>query len=579
MLRTKDRTELRCYLLLAILYVLIMMLTEPETHGDTPQYVAEVVSVVQADHGVGADSLWEFGHVIWRPSGWLAYLAVGSLVRPLVGSNPGRVVNAIFSAISLCSGLGVILVAYSIGRALGLSRGLATLLGLGIVSTNSVLNWAHTGSSYVPGLMAQLIGIRLLANAAQSQPLAGPRAYTAGIALGISVCLWFPYILSLPGMLLFAYCGMDAPLSLRGDPERERLAEPSARGRALSLCKVALALFLTGVMLYAPGAVAKKIYSVQAFKAWVSDSAHGVSQTMGIVRIATGVPRTFLNLGDHGIGLKRLYLKDPYAQAALRDVLNTVWKILLVYLFLVVLAWKLWTSRVGRRLLWPLLFVAIPIAFFAIALFEPSGSERYMPGYAMGLVATAWALRDSPVPQWDRAMLWILLPAMLVVNLPAYRVGSGMEQFSPDIARIRVIKAALRPNSRVMVLSFRDGIERFYARYPFDPLHLGSRLPLAEVVEIGSTGAARWRQECATIALETWQHGGDFWISSRLLAERPLSSWGWVEGDGPHAKWTDIRTFFGRFDIDSSVGEPDGFVRVAPSAGNTRLLRGELSGP
>src|SRR5262249_35260202 len=157
--------------------------------------------------------------------------------------------------------------------------------------------------------------------------------------------------------------------------------------------------------------------------------------------------------------LKRLYLKDPYAQVALGDiVVNSVWKIVFVYLFLAVLAWGLWASSAGRRLLWALVVVVIPIAFFAIVLFEPSGSERYMPGYAMGLVATAWVLRDAALPQWNRLVIWMLLPAMIVANIPVYRAGRSMGQFSPDIERIRVIKPVLRPNSRVMVLSIRDGI-------------------------------------------------------------------------------------------------------------------------
>src|ERR671921_772167 len=69
-------------------YILILWLTASLNIGDTPIYVDAILRVLSGgstrfwDHG-GFLSFWEFGHLLWRPLGWLSF----KVLRPLLNSD------------------------------------------------------------------------------------------------------------------------------------------------------------------------------------------------------------------------------------------------------------------------------------------------------------------------------------------------------------------------------------------------------------------------------------------------------------------------------------------------------------
>jgi hypothetical protein len=125
----------------------------------------------------------------------------------------------------------------------------------------------------------------------------------------------------------------------------------------------------------------------------------------------------------------------------------------------------------------PLAASATGLLSFALA-YEAGSAERYLPLYPMLIVVVAYVCRDFSWRRPTQAALAILLAAMIGVNLPNYAVATARQQFEPDIERIEAAKQGLPPASRVVLLSFRDGIHDFYHRFPFHPLALETQLPV-----------------------------------------------------------------------------------------------------
>jgi hypothetical protein len=87
----------------------------------------------------------------------------------------------------------------------------------------------------------------------------------------------------------------------------------------------------------------------------------------------------------------------------------------------------------------------------------------------------------------------------------------------------------------------------------------------------------RFRQVCAAEVANAWQHGGDVWISRRLIAERPLPEWDWVEGDTAGVGWRDLSGYYRQFATDAETGGADGFLRIAADPENRLLLASYIS--
>jgi hypothetical protein len=537
----------------------VILLTGPHSYSDTNMYAAEI----QQAGSVSDASLWDFGHLLWRPAGWLAYRATAAWLEPRIGASYFVVFPPLI-AVNLAAGLACVLLAFVIGRSASGRVGAGLAVSAGLLASSAFLNMTQTGTAYVPGLALQLGGMAVIISAVKSERLSWAAAGLAGVLLAASCAVWVAYVLALPAAGLTVLVWDRNSLSFHSEQGRRRL---------LFLGRLTAVTFVTGAIVFGLGAAVVGISSAAEARAWLSDAGHGYAQTRNWLRIGAGIPRALLDLGNDGMTIKRYFFGDPYAQTTLLDVVEaSLWKIALVHAMLALSVWGLAATAAGRRLLLPLAASAAAVLAFALG-YEAGSAERYLPIYPILIVVVGFLCRDFSWRRPTRAGLAVLLAAMVCVNLPSFALVTARQQFDGDIRRIETARQRLRPASRVVLLSFRDGIHDFYHRFPFHPLALEGQLPVYYLTDPMEARADLWPQHAAQAMLRAWEQGGDVWVSRRLFAEKPLPEWGWVEKDNPDLLWRDVAAFFGRLDAGETIGGDDGFVRLLPDEKNMELLR------
>jgi hypothetical protein len=304
----------------------------------------------------------------------------------------------------------------------------------------------------------------------------------------------------------------------------------------------------------------------------VKGAGHGWRQSKTLLRIGTGLPRCCLALGDDGVLWKRFLFRDPYVHVGIYDVLlGSLPKLTLFYGGLVFMAATLLRSALGRRLLFLTLAALLPVAFFAVFLFEPSSIERFMPVLPFFFLAMAFQLSDL----W-RGLPWrfaaLALPALIVfTGLGFHRNGRVEKEWSPTVERIQSAEKALPTGSIVVLLDNADPILSFINNSPLHRLYPSS-LDFWVAIRLANEGIFRWRETFAEKVLPLWTTSGEIWVSARLLSPTPLPDWGWVEGDDSAIQWRELPGFFTRLEFDGRIGGPDGFVRLPKSVRNRELL-------
>jgi len=188
--------NLRTGLMWTVAYALVSYFTGAYFMADTVDYAAAA-----SGHEVGTIStFWEFGHLFWRPLGWALLHTLGPWIRYLTGPNPRIEMTHIFIALNWIAGLACILLFRALLPRLSIRPAIANVGTLALLFSNAFLNYIHSGSSYIPGLAFLLLGFYLLGIPLQSEvPTLQP--IWAASALAIAVCLWFPYVFAVPGIL------------------------------------------------------------------------------------------------------------------------------------------------------------------------------------------------------------------------------------------------------------------------------------------------------------------------------------------------------------------------------------------
>lgn len=552
------------YAAVVTLFATVMVFSGPQSYSDTNMYAAEIQNAA----AVTDPHLWDFGHLLWRPAGWLAHHATVAWLEPRIGSSYFVVFPPLI-AINLMAGLGCVVCAFLLARNASGCIGAAIAVSAGLLASNAFLNMTQTGTAYVPGLALQLAGMAVIVSAVRSNRLNWGSAWLAGALLAASCALWVAYVLVLPAAALTAFVWERDSLSLDSGEGRQRL---------VFAARLTAATFVIGALVFGLGAAVVGIGSIAEARAWLSDAGHGYAQTRNWMRIGAGIPRALLDLGNDGMTIKRYLFGDPYARTALVDVVQAgLWKIALVHATLGLALWGLATSARGRRLLLPLGASAAAVLAFALA-YEAGSAERYLPLYPILILAAAFLCRDF---SWRRpacAALAALFVAMIGVNLPSFALATARQQFEGDIQRIETAGQALRPASRVVLLSFRDGIHDFYHRFPFHPLALKGQLPVYYLTDPMEGRADLWPERVAQAILRSWQNEGDVWVSRRLFADRPLPEWGWVEKDHPALIWREVADFFQGLHTGKQIGGPDGFILLLQDEYNTARLT-SIAGP
>ena len=545
----------------ALVLVAVLLFTRPYSYVDSFNYALHIVDHSRAAAPAGHTPFWDFGHALWRPMGY----AVWSLFRPaLDGAFPAdRPLGAGVALIALSvvgAFLSVVFLFLLAARATG-KAWVGGAVSLGLIATDAVMNYAATGTAYMAGGAFQFAGLYVLFRAIQEGRLTLWRGLAAGLLLGASVTIWFPYCLSIPGLLCF---GLLWPEAAGGNLRaRIRFLLPGVAGCALALAAV-----------YLPVMAAAQVRGVAEARDWAAGNRYGIQSNRGYVRMLAGIPRSFFYLGQDTVAWKRLVFRGAGNRASMAEAASSgLWKAVIVYLVLGWLALRL--MRRHRALLWCLLVNAAPVLYFAAFLFDPGPPERYYPLFPLLFLGFACVMAEEVRSRTGRLIPVAFFAAMLLVNGAAMWRFDGNRGFEDAVARLDSLNPHVTPNDSILVLSAPDSVNRFVAARPFDPASR-YRYLLFTAIPLGNEHMARWQRDVAELALDHWRRGGHVWVSLRLLAASPRPEWGWVEGDDKRVSWAAVPAFFGELDLLPPFGGADGFAEMAPSEKNRKLFS-ELS--
>lgn len=549
------RRAIRTHAWLALALALLFAATRGYYLADTLSYTHEVAAA--AGGRAPAATLWEFGHLFWRPLG-LAFLQ-SSLPYPLlrIGYSPAVLAAAFFIAVNWVCAVFTVLLWHSFALDIAKSRSAAFLTAFGFACASAFLTYSRSGSSYVPGLFCVTISLWL----ARRFGMWGVVASAAAAAA--AALLWFPYILSAPGILFVALWPSPQPIRWSD------AARPQQIRRAACFCGVLLVGLTIG---FGAGAAAARVGSAAEAKAWVSGSSHGWAQTNRALRTLTGAPRSFLYMGKDGLLYKRFLRKDPFAPVAVLDLARaSLWKIAAFDIFLLCLAWE--ALRGAARWLLLLLFTgAIPVLLFAILLFEPGSAERYFPAYPFLVFAVAWTLRDFRARRLPQYVTAAFLVCMAATNIASMNRASLDDADRKALTRIAPLGTRVHDGALIVIVNNQDDLSATCNRSPFAALNQPDPLRLYDVVEPSTARAPAWREEFAREALAAWAGGREVWVTKRLWASRPRPEWSWAEGDDPRVRWQDLPAFFRLLETDGDLGGEDGFYRLKSSQANAARL-------
>jgi hypothetical protein len=546
-----------------VAYVFATWFTTPPHMGDTAYYVDSILLFIESgrySYGLTADASFhnfvEFGHLLWRPIGWLLFEIFGPLTT-LVREDLRDHVTALLVATNWLSGLLTILLLNGLLTQFCGRKWITNLAAVGFIFSQAFLLYTQTGCSYIPGLSLLVLALYVLIMNGQNREVGFWPEIVAGVSLAGAVALWVPYVLVVPAVLV-------SPIVLFNvDKSRLRLVLQ------------AFLVFVVAVSsAYIVAAVLIGISDIQDFKAWVIASSHGLVGG-GISRTVFGFFGSFMHASSDGIMFKRFLLNDPYNPVSVVDLFQTsLGEMFLFYLFLASILFNSSQSPHGRKFLIILSTSAIPILLFAL-FWEGGTIERYLPLYPMLFLMFSSSLCES-CSSWTfvhRFIGFSFVAIAIVANLAAMSKSLGERQqqvAAKMVVRTQDLQPRFHPGSRVALFPM-DELSRFAGDFPSHWISLSLRpYPIVALLTVDSS---KWREKFADAVLSVWGEGGDMWISRRVFSSRPRSDWNWVEGVDPNISWEDIRTFFSQLDVDKPVGGEDGFVLLLQSLRNEAILK------
>jgi len=537
-------------------YALVSYLTGAFFMADTVNYVTDVYNHYRGFN----NSLWEFGHLLWRPLGWVLLRTLGPLIKLFAGPDPQIQVTYIFLALNWLAGLACVLLLRACLHRFSIRPVIVNCCTLALLCSNAFLNYIHSGSSYIPGLAFLLFGFYLLAAPAQTGASSWRPLWAAG-ALALAVCLWFPYIFAVPGALA-------TPLFRRADNQT---------GWALTV-RTSIYCLVLGLATYGAVIASLGIFTPDGIVRWVTAEAAEIGGGAYEPRRAIfGLAHSFVNMGNDGVLYKRFLLHDPYNPVTIYELGRvSLLKLFLFYILLIVVFKQLLHSA-NRTILWLCLVVAVPV--FGFALFWYGGAlERYLALYPALFLALGCALTSDRAPSYLKWLASVTLLVGAFSNFGATANFALKKEQHPVEERIKDVLPLLRSGSRVVLLDIHDELEEFDRNFPFHPIVRTHTLRTYPALNIGTPQDLHWNQDLARMVFNTWNSDGDIWISKRVLELRPHRDWEWVEGADPHATWPMVRSFFTEFDYGRSAGGKDGFLLLVPTERNKAIINSFQNG-
>ncbi len=541
-------------LVAAAIYLASMAVTEAPLRGDAWWYISTALDVrAGAAH---AGRLWEFGHLLWRPlvyslSPIFLKLASGNLAwSPNLKVLYGLVWFDRFAGLAA-----VLLMTDLLRRVTRRPAGIVVAI-LTMISGAAFLGYAQAGGPYIPAFALSVLALWW--------NVAGPgsevtKAVVTGLALAASAAFWFPFVLIIPATA----CGR---LFFR--PEEQ------ARGhhRWILLTMMSGAASLATMLVL--GARLAGCGSLREFTNWILLSSHGWQQNRTVVRAVSGCARLFVEVGSTGITLKRFLFKDPYNPvSAAKLALRALWQVALFWTFVLMTAAGASRSALGRRLLKLALIAVLPTLFFALALFEPSSPERFLPilPFLLLALAAAWEA-EGKTARAARVTAIVFVALLPVMNIPTMLAGSAAKSGRIE-ARLEEFRRFAGREDLLMTTLLTDPLTSFYNVVPFDRVNFPKPIRMEPIITVAMANTGDWRRKFAECVLEAWQGGAGAWIAKAALADRPPASTDWVEGDDPRVHWRELPEFLRRLEYDRETPDVDGFRRIRHSAANEAALR------
>jgi len=420
-------------------FIVLLWLIRPVDYSDTFNYAKHIADQHNQHVMTGRNPFFDFGHVLWRPLGWLVWSPLRTPLGAMFHGDDILGAGLALIALSVAGGfLGAVLLYLWIARSTG-SAWAAAMATIAYSGTNALLHYTPTGMAYVAGIACQIAALTVLQYFLSRDRFTMSSGALAGLLLGLSVAIWFPHVLTAGGVLCYAVLA-------EGTVDRNLMRRRAAGIAGLVAGTAAMLAIVYGVVI-----VMAHLTTMDAISQWISASRYGKKPDRGLLRLLGGIPRGFFSLGEGGVAWKRM-LFEGRTLSPVALIQTGIWKVALVYFVFASAAMALWRSSWGRRLLVSFLALAIPLFIFAL-LFEADPPERYMAAFPLLFLAFGGILADRRSATFPRALLGIFFLAMLAVNLDAmwrFRSDAGMEA-----ARIRVeaLNQRVLPQDRIILLS------------------------------------------------------------------------------------------------------------------------------
>ena len=530
------------------LYVLSVALTQPPFIGDTIVYARQI----SAARNFSDTQLWEFGHVLLRPIGFVCSPLFLALIPDAAAWTPALKIAYGLEWLNLVSGLIAVVLIADLCRRLMANVVWVIIPALVFVWGDALLAYSQSGSSYIPALACLLGGMWW--------QLTRPRAAIAGPALmyGLAALFWFPFALVIPA----ASCArILAPKALSG-------GSGMSWGQAFQCALLSGALLGAGI---GTAAIMAGVHSFPQLHSWVSSASHDQHQNRQLVRAVSGCARLLIDLGGDGVYLKRFTFKDPYNPVSAAAIFRlTVWKLGLFYLFLGAVVLLVWRTIRDRPLLALLTLATVPLFLFAVFLFEPSSPERFLPALPFLILALAagWNAPGGFPVAAARGVVCLFALLLPVLNWPTF---SGSFSFASQQARAQLADFrfhAQRDDVLVTVL-LDDPVMQVVNRL-FDPINRPAPVRAYNMIEM--VNVANWRRSFARLILDNWHGNRNVWVLKEALGDRPGAGSKWVEGDNPAVRWEDVAQFLRMLEFDRQTSLPNGLVRIRRSEELERRL-------
>ena len=543
--------------LVSLIYALSVWFTSSLNIGDTPVYVDAILRVLGGgstrfwDEG-GFLSFWEFGHLLWRPLGWLSF----NLLEPFMSGIDRRAgVTLTLLIINWLFGLLAVFSLHALVFQLTRNSWAAFAAATAFIFSNAFLNYVQSGCSYVPGLGLLLLGLYLMVNPGVEKEPSRWKAIMAGAALAGAIGMWFPYFCAIPAALA-------SPLILIG------ITRPLLRNVIMATLTTALlTIFIYGVSIRALG-----LGSISDVRRWAASSSHSVTENRGGTRIVFGIPRSLINMGTDSVFFKRFLTRDTYNPVGLFDLgRRSLWRIGFAYLFLLASLVGLYTSRGGRRVIVLFLFNAVPVLAFAF-FFAGGVLERYFPMFPMIFVSFGYCLGARETNQWILRILVAFMVVASAVNAISLSNRVVDAEREATVARVRDLFLLVNENTPVFVPP-QDQLWGSVGRLKFEQ-QIASNFRVDPIAILGTAQVPRWRTDFARQTLTAWDQKQDVWISKRFFSRYPKSEWNWTEGEDKRITWAELNEFFAPLETNTSVDGEDGFLRLSLTENNKRLLAG-----